>query len=102
MANCAVLLQVELDKRGIVLPKTLMVHVSKNEIVMSTVSVCTIHFVLLQPLGNEEHTIFRFLKARKMNVEAAADMLQSKCLQITVFVVSTKACKMKPTDQRAY
>ena len=37
--------------------------------------------VLLQPQDNEEHTVFRFLKARKMNVEAAADMLQSKVME---------------------
>ena len=74
------------------LPKTLMVYVSKNELVMSVFSVCITQPVLLQPLDNEEHTIFRFLKARKMNVEAAADMLQSKCLQTTVSVLSSKAC----------
>ena len=34
--------------------------------------------MLLQPLDNEERTMFRFLKARKMNIEAAADMLESK------------------------
>ena len=73
------LLQVELDKRGVVLPKSLMVNVSKNEIAMMSLN--SHKWVVLQPLDNEEHTIFRFLKARKMNVEAAADMLQSKLLQ---------------------
>ena len=34
--------------------------------------------MLLQPLDKEERTMFRFLRARKMNIEAAADMLQSK------------------------
>ena len=31
-------------------------------------------------MDKEEQTLFRFLRARKMNVEAAADMLQSKAL----------------------
>lgn len=39
------------------------------------------YVVLFQPMDNEDHTIFRFLRARKMNVEAAADMLQSKDLK---------------------
>lgn len=80
MAECAVPLQIELDKRGTVVPKSLMVVVSKK----AMCSVCRFsNFYTCcasQPLENEEHTMFRFLKARKMNVEAAADMLQSKAL----------------------
>ena len=33
---------------------------------------------VLQPLDEQERTLFRFLRDRKMNVTAAADMLQSK------------------------
>ena len=32
----------------------------------------------LQPLDSEEDTMYRFLRARKFSVEAAADMLQSE------------------------
>ncbi|DBB03850.1 hypothetical protein WJX77_000741 [Trebouxia sp. C0004] len=46
-------LQVELDKRGVFLPKSLM------------------------PSDNRERTLGRFLRARKMNITAAADMLQN-------------------------
>lgn len=46
-------LQEELDKRGVSLPKSLM------------------------PSDNRERTLGRFLRARKMNVTAAADMLQN-------------------------
>ncbi|KAA6424603.1 MAG: sec14 cytosolic factor [Trebouxia sp. A1-2] len=46
-------LQVELDKRGVSLPKSLM------------------------PSDNRERTLGRFLRARKMNITAAADMLQN-------------------------
>lgn len=35
-------------------------------------------------MDKEEQTLFRFLRARKMNVEAAADMLQSKALKASV------------------
>lgn len=83
MADCAVPLQIELEKRGTVLPKSLMVVVS-NKAMCSVCGFGTYTFCASQPLDNEEHTMFRFLKARKMNVEAAADMLQSKALQATV------------------
>lgn len=32
----------------------------------------------LQPLGDTDNTLFRFLRARKMDVTAAADMLASE------------------------
>ena len=34
--------------------------------------------VYLQPLGDTDNTLFRFLRARKMDVTAAADMLASE------------------------